>query len=48
VYVEIFLEFDAERKMGKIQYVINAIERNLERKISGSEIIVSPKIAPVA
>lgn len=48
VYVEIFLEFDAERKMGEIQNVINSIKENLQKKITGSEIVISPTTEPVA
>jgi cation diffusion facilitator family transporter len=48
VYVEIFLEFDAERKMGDIQKVINSIKDNLQHKITGSEIVISPTTTAVA
>ena len=48
VYVEIFLEFDADRKMGEIQHVINSIKQNLEKRITGSEIVISPTTTPVA
>jgi len=48
VYVEIFLEFDAERKMGDIQKIINSIKDNLQKKITGSEIVISPTTAAVA
>jgi ferrous-iron efflux pump FieF len=48
VYVEIFLEFDAERKMGDIQKVINSMKDNLQKKITGSEIVISPTTAALA
>lgn len=48
VYVEIFLEFDGEKKMAEVQQVINSMKANLEKKIHGSEIVVSPAIADVA
>jgi ferrous-iron efflux pump FieF len=48
VYVEIFLEFDAERKMGDIQNVINSIKENLQKRITGSEIVISPTTSAVA
>jgi cation diffusion facilitator family transporter len=48
VYVEIFLEFDGERKMAEVQAVINSMKANLEKKITGSEIVISPATADVA
>lgn len=48
VYVEIFLEFDAERKMGEIQNIINNIKENLQKRITGSEIVISPTTKAVA
>jgi len=48
VYIEIFLEFDGQRKMSEIQAVINSIKTNLEKKINGSEIVISPATSSVA
>jgi len=48
VYVEIFLEFDGERKMADVQKVIDTIKNSLESKINGSEIVISPATAAVA
>jgi len=48
VYVEIFLEFDGNRKMSEVQKVIDSIKSGLESKIHGSEIVVSPATAAVA
>ncbi|MDD5494492.1 MAG: cation transporter dimerization domain-containing protein, partial [Dehalococcoidia bacterium] len=48
VYVEIFLEFDGQRKMSDVQGVIDAIKSNLEQKINGSQIVISPTTSPVA
>jgi cation diffusion facilitator family transporter len=48
VYVEIFLEFDGDKKMVDVQKVIDAIKTGLESKITGSEIVVSPATAAVA
>lgn len=48
VYVEIFLEFDGEKKMAEVQQVINSMKANLEKKIHGSEIVVSPATTDVA
>jgi cation diffusion facilitator family transporter len=47
VYVEIFLEFDGDRKMAEVQAVINSMKANLEKKIHGSEIVISPATADV-
>ena len=48
VYVEIFLEFDGQRKMAEVQAVINSMKANLEGKIHGSEIVISPSTVAVA
>jgi len=48
VYVEIFLEFDGDRKMADVQKVIGTIKASLESKINGSEIVISPATAAVA
>jgi ferrous-iron efflux pump FieF len=47
VYVEIFLEFDGERKMAEVQKVIDAVKASLESKITGSQIVISPATADV-
>jgi len=47
VYIEIFLEFDGEKKMSEVQAVINSMKANLEKKINGSEIVISPATAAV-
>ena len=47
VYIEIFLEFDGERKMAEVQAVISSMKANLEKKINGSEIVISPATAAV-
>jgi len=47
VYIEIFLEFDGEKKMAEVQAVINSMKANLEKKINGSEIVISPATAAV-
>ena len=47
VYIEIFLEFDDEKKMSEVQEVINSIKANLEKKITGSEVVISPATAAV-
>jgi cation diffusion facilitator family transporter len=41
-YIEIFLEFDAERRMGDVQEVINTLKQALERKIPNSHVAIVP------
>lgn len=41
IYIELFLEFEAERKVGEVQEVINAIKQGLEKKIQGSQVTIS-------
>jgi divalent metal cation (Fe/Co/Zn/Cd) transporter len=42
VYIEIFLEFDGEKKMCEVQEVINRIKVSLEAHISKSSVSVVP------
>lgn len=42
LYIEIFLEFDGELKMKKVQQSINKIKGNLEAKIKNSEVLIIP------
>lgn len=42
LYIEIFLEFDGEKKMKQVQQSINKIKSNLETKIKNSEILIIP------
>jgi divalent metal cation (Fe/Co/Zn/Cd) transporter len=42
VYIELYLEFDGERKMRDVQEVINRIKTSLEGKIKGSFVTVAP------
>ncbi|NQT48391.1 MAG: hypothetical protein HQ578_05395 [Chloroflexi bacterium] len=48
VYIEIFLEFDSEQKMGDVQRVINEMKASLEEKIPGSQVVIAPTTSPVA
>jgi ferrous-iron efflux pump FieF len=48
VYVEIFLEFDPEKKMGEIQQVIDTIRHDIERKLQGSSVTIALTTEPVA
>lgn len=41
IYIEIFLEFEAERKMREVQHVVNIMKEGLERKIQGSQVTIS-------
>jgi cation diffusion facilitator family transporter len=42
VYIEIFLEFDREKKMGEVQAIINRIKVSLEAHIPKSSVSVVP------
>ena len=46
IFVEIFLEFDADRRMGEVQQVIDAIKESLEGKIENSSVSVSLTTRP--
>jgi len=41
VYVEIFLEFDPEKKVGEVQAVIDKLRRSIEEKIQGSKVTIA-------
>ena len=47
IYIEIFLEFDAERKVKEVQKVIDSMKRKLEQTIQGSQVIISLATSPV-
>lgn len=46
IYIEIFLEFDGEKKMNEVQEIINMIKSGLEGHIKGSVIAIVPATAP--
>jgi ferrous-iron efflux pump FieF len=48
VFIEIFLEFDANKLMGEIQTVINQIKSDLEKKIDGSQVLIVPSISSIS
>lgn len=48
VYVEIFLEFDPEKKVAQIQRVIDTIRHDIERKLQGSSVTIALTTEPVA
>lgn len=41
-YIELFLEFEDERKMSEIQRTIDSIKADLEQKIQGSYVVIVP------
>ncbi len=45
--IDLFLEFDGNKRMAAVQQSINKIKRNLEEKIKGSEVCVIPTSAAV-
>ena len=48
VYVEIFLEFDGDRKVAEVQRVINEMRASLEQKIQNSHVSIVPTTSPIA
>lgn len=42
VYVDLLLEFDGDKKMAEVQETINRLETDLERKIPGCQVLISP------
>ena len=47
IYIEIFLEFDGDKKMNEVQEIINMIKSGVEHHIKGSFITIVPVTAPV-
>jgi ferrous-iron efflux pump FieF len=48
VYVEIFLEFDPEKKVAEIQKVIDTIRHDIEQQLQGSSVTIALTTEPVA
>ncbi len=48
VYIEIFMEFDGDRRMSEVQELINRIKTSLEQKIQGSQVLIAPSTDPAA
>lgn len=48
VYIEIFMEFEGDRRMSEVQAVIDRMKTDLEQKIKGSQVMIAPATAPVA
>jgi len=46
IYIEIFLEFDGDKKMNEVQEIINMIKTGIEHHIKGSFITIVPATAP--
>lgn len=47
IYIEIFLEFDGDKKMNEVQEIFNMIKAGIEHHIKGSFITIVPATAPV-
>jgi len=47
IYIEIFLEFDGDKRMNEVQEIINMIKAGIEHHIKGSFVTVAPATAPV-
>lgn len=47
VYIEIFMEFDGDRRMSEIQAVIDRMKADLEGKIKGSQVVIAPATSTV-
>jgi cation diffusion facilitator family transporter len=42
IYIEIFLEFEGERKMSEVQIIINRMKKSLETEIPNSSVTIIP------
>ena len=42
LFIEIFLEFDGDKRMRQVQQSISNIKRDLENRITGSEVLIIP------
>lgn len=47
VYVEIFLEFDPEKKIAEVQRVIDTLRRDIEAQLQGSRVTIALTTEPV-
>jgi ferrous-iron efflux pump FieF len=48
VFIEIFLEFEANKLMGDVQIVIDRIKADLEKKIDGSQVLIVPSTCSIS
>jgi hypothetical protein len=46
VYIEVFLEFDGDRKMCEVQAIIDRMKSSLEAKIPKSSVTIVPSSGP--
>jgi len=42
MYIELFLEFDREKRMGVVQSVIDEMKNDIEKRIPGSQVTIMP------
>lgn len=47
IYIEIFMEFEGDRRMAEVQDLINRLRASLEARIKGSQVVIAPVTAPV-
>lgn len=47
VYIEIFVEFAPDRRMGEVQASIDRMKADLEARIHGSQVMIAPATRPV-
>ena len=48
VYIELFLEFDGDRRMGDVQKSIDELKEALEANLPGSQVSIMPTTSPIA
>jgi len=46
IYIEVFLEFDGDKKMNEVQEIINMIKNGIEHHIKGSFVTIVPSTSP--
>lgn len=47
VFVEVFLEFDPERKVGEVQDIVNRLRQDIENAVQGSRVTIALANEPV-
>ena len=48
VYVEIFLEFDPEKRVSEVQEAVDRLRKSIEKKIQGSRVTIAMTTEEVA
>lgn len=48
VFIEILLEFDAEKKVGEVQAVVDHLRRSIEEKVQNSRVTIGLSTGPVS